>query len=115
MPRPTKAERARRQALATGRKATAEQERLDAEKREQALAAVEQEKWYDEVVAPAEQARADAARAARAVKAMDDLAQLLADAEQEGDAIDPRDIREILVAAGHPDFLPDAGWCGTGL
>lgn len=115
MARPDKAERARRQTLATERKDQAEQGRLDAEKSEQEAAAVAEEKWYAEEVAPALDAAADAAYADRAIRALDDLAQLLAGAQEAGDVIDPNEIREILVGAGHPDFLPDAGWCGTGL
>ena len=114
MARPGKGERARRQGLAADRRAAQEQERLDAEEREQETATAAHATWHaeeEQAMAAAE----DAAYADRAVKALDELASLLASCEESGDLIDPGEVREILAGAGHPDFLPDPGWCGTGL
>ena len=118
MARSDKAERARRQGLARDRRAQEEilEDRMLAgqETEQIRLAEIAEAEW--ETRRAAEQEALDQARyAENAVKALDELARLWAEAEQADAGIEPSEIREILVSAGHPDFLPDSGWCGTGL
>lgn len=114
MPRPDKAERARRQQLAAARRADEELAQVREEELEQQRAAVEDDRWQAQI-AQAEEARAADAYAERAVEGLDELARVLEQCEESGEEISPDSIRDILVAAGHRDFLPDRrGWCGTG-
>lgn len=111
MPRPDKAERARRQQLARERKYLAGSELDRDEERQQDLAAVEEDRWQI-LYAQQEEAREADAYAERAVKGLDELARLVG-AYEEGDI--PRDeVESVLRVAGHRDFLPERGWCGTG-
>jgi hypothetical protein len=109
--RPDKQERARRQQLASDRR---EREHLDAEEREQVLAAEAELRDRDRSVRE-DQARDADAYATAAVKALDRVAELVAACHRDGDDAPLEDLREILRAAGHPEFVPDGGWCGTGL
>lgn len=104
--RPDKAERARRQGLAAERRAQEEQDRLDQEKHEQELAAVEEAKW-DTQRAAADEARAADEYAARAVEALDELAKLVAQHEEKGEEIPVDYVRDILVTARHPEYAPE--------
>lgn len=113
MARPDKEERARRQRLAAERRSREEQERLDAEDREQVLATEAEQRDHDQHIQE-EQARDVAAYDAAAVKALDQVAQLVAACAEDGDDAPLEDLREILREAGHPGFVRDAGWCGTG-
>jgi cell pole-organizing protein PopZ len=106
MARPGKAERARRQALASVRRIQEEHERMG---HEEELAAIEEDAWFAKVT-EAEDARAADEYAARAVEALDRLARL---AETGDVTVD--DVRDVLSEAGHPDFLRDPGWCRAGL
>lgn len=111
MARPDKAERARRQQLAAGRRGQGELDHDRAEQLEQQRAAVEEDRWQAEYERH-EEARAADAYADRAVKALDDLAALVV--ESEGGDVPAEDVREILRTAGHRDYLWERGWCGTG-
>jgi hypothetical protein len=109
MARPDKAERARRQVLAAARRTQEEWGRTADDEREQELAAIEEDAWFAKVT-EAEDARAADEYAARAVEALDRLARLV----DTGD-VTVDDVRDVLSEAGHPDYLRDPGWCGTGL
>jgi hypothetical protein len=113
MPRPDQQERARRQQLAAKRRHDEELGRVREEEQEQERAAIEDDRWQAEY-ARQEEARAADAYAERAIKALDELAGLLAECQEEGEDVPADSVREILTAAGHRDFLPDRGWCGTG-
>lgn len=122
MARPRKAERSRRQGLARERRLQEESQRDQDEKAQEAADAASYEadmaEAYDAIQA-AEDERIERDYEKGLPEAMDALAGLVADAQEQGDGVvDVGTLIDLLREFKHPGYRPDgseSGWCGTGL